>query len=74
MVRAQRAAAHVARTGVSSVVVDCEACGPGAVRLGLARQLADALGADHLDLGEVAATSLTNAVRNRTTAPRGRVA
>jgi magnesium chelatase subunit D len=72
--RAQRAAAHLARTGLSSVVVDCEASGPGSVRLGLAAALATALGAEHLDLGQVAATSLTHAVRSRTTSPRGRVA
>ena len=72
--RAQSAASSLARTGVSSVVVDCEARGPGTVRLGLGRQLADALGAEHLDLGEVAATSLSQAVGSRITAPRGTTA
>ncbi len=64
--RSQRAAAHLARTGVSSVVVDCEADGPGMVRLGLARSLARALRAEHLDLGEVAASTLRTVVRSRT--------
>ena len=76
--RSHQAAAHLARSGVSSVVIDCETSGFGAVRLGLARQLAQALDAEHLDLGEVAATSLTSAVRARTdvrgTGVRGRVA
>ena len=71
--RSQLAAAHLARSGLSSVVIDCETGGFGALRLGLARQLAQALDAEHLDLGEVAATSLTAAVRTRTHG-RGRVA
>ena len=69
--RSHQAAAHLARSDVSSVVIDCETGGFGAVRLGLARQLAQALDAEHLDLGEVAATSLTQAVRSRITTPRG---
>ena len=71
--RSQQAAAHLARSGVSSVVIDCETSGFGAVQLGLARQLAQSLDAEHLDLGEVAAASLTSAVRARTQ-ERGRVA
>ncbi len=57
---------------VSGVVVDCE--DPGRIRLGLAQGLARSMGAEHLDLGEVAATALTAAVRARTPAERGRVA
>ncbi|HET7399632.1 MAG TPA: VWA domain-containing protein [Intrasporangium sp.] len=45
------------------VVLDCEATGP--VRLGLARAVAAALGADCLDLGEVAAARLAGTVRGR---------
>jgi magnesium chelatase subunit D len=67
LTRSQQAAAHLARTGVSSVVIDCETSAVGAVRLGLARHLAAALGADYLDIGEVAAASLTATVRARTT-------
>jgi len=71
--RSLQAAAQLASTGLNSVVIDCET---GAVRLGLARQLAVALNAEHLDLGEVAAASLTAAVRERTgdTSRRGRAA
>ncbi|GMA89040.1 hypothetical protein GCM10025868_42900 [Angustibacter aerolatus] len=65
-------AAHVLRsTGVAAVVVDCEDRGPGRVALGLAGDLATALGAEHLDLGAVAASSLTRAVRERTLPARG---
>jgi magnesium chelatase subunit D len=79
LARSQQAAAHLARCGVggagiSSVVLDCEPRGAGAVRLGLARQLAAALGADYLDIGEVAAASLTATVRARTRPAAGRVA
>jgi magnesium chelatase subunit D len=63
--RALRAAALLRARGVASVVVDCEDRGVGRVGLGLAGRLADALGAEHLDLGEVAAATLTRAVRER---------
>ncbi len=68
--RAHRAAAALARTRVDAVVVDCEPSGPGVLRLGLARRLATALAAEHLELGAVAASSLTAAVRARTDSPR----
>ena len=75
LARSQQAAAHLARgaapgRGLTSVVIDCEPRGTGAVRLGLARGLAATLGADYLDLGEVAATSLTATVRARTDSHR----
>lgn len=60
LARAHRAADHLHRSGVASVVVDCET---GGFRLGLAAVLADRLGAQHLPLGEVSAESLTSAVR-----------
>ena len=71
LARSRQAAAHLARTGVSSVVVDCEPRAGGAVRLGLSRSLAAAMGADYLDLGEVAAPSLAATVRARTGPPTG---
>ena len=66
--RSRRAADLIATTGISSVVVDCES---GAMRLGLARALADRLGAEHLPVGEVSAAALTGAVRG---GAQGRVA
>jgi magnesium chelatase subunit D len=59
--RAQAAAGLLA--GVTAVVMDCES---GKMRLGLAADLAAHLGAEHVPLGEVAAESLTSAVRTRT--------
>ena len=61
--RSQVAAGILAGTGVASVVMDCES---GKMRLGLAAELAARLGAEHVPLGEVAASSLTGAVRART--------
>ncbi|MDT4891186.1 MAG: magnesium chelatase subunit [Pseudonocardiales bacterium] len=54
------AAALLARDGVASVVVDCES---GPVRLGLAADLALALGGPCLQLGELAAGDLADSVR-----------
>lgn len=68
--RAHRAAAHLAATGVQSIVVDCET---GRFRLGLAGQLAQHLGAEHVPLGEVTADGLTGVV-HAATAPREGVA
>ncbi|MGI8775994.1 MAG: VWA domain-containing protein [Acidimicrobiales bacterium] len=60
-VRAARdAASSVRRRGVAAVVVDVE---EGPTRLGLAGQLAEAMGARHLTLGQLSAGALTNAVR-----------
>jgi magnesium chelatase subunit D len=53
---AMQSARELAATGVASVVVDCES---GTVRLGLAAELADALGAHHIPLHEVTAQNLT---------------
>ncbi|TNC24557.1 magnesium chelatase subunit D family protein [Amycolatopsis alkalitolerans] len=47
---------------VTSVVMDCET---GRMRLGLAAELAQRLGGEHVPLGEVAADSLTSAVKSR---------
>jgi magnesium chelatase subunit D len=58
--RSRQAAELLRATGVSALVVDCET---GRISLGLARDLAARLGADHVRLGEVAAGSLVDAVR-----------
>ncbi|WP_232797287.1 vWA domain-containing protein [Blastococcus atacamensis] len=57
---ARRAAALVAATGTSAVVVDCES---GPVRLGLASALGTALGAETLRLDELGADALAGTVR-----------
>jgi magnesium chelatase subunit D len=54
-------AATVRRLGVSAVVVDAE---DGPSRLGLARRLADAMGARYLTVPELSAGALVGAVRN----------
>jgi magnesium chelatase subunit D len=69
--RGLRAAALLRSRGVAGVVVDCEDRGVGRVSLGLAGRLADALGAEHLELGEVAAATLTSVVRDRGVPHRG---
>jgi magnesium chelatase subunit D len=60
-VRRSHAAAGLL-TGVTSVVMDCET---GRMRLGLAAELAEHLGGEHVPLGEVAADSLADAVKSR---------
>ncbi len=57
--RSRQAAGQLAHAGVSSLVVDCE---NGPFRLGLAAHLAEALRADHVPIGEVSASVLTNLV------------
>ena len=61
LARARRAAGHLAEAGVASVVVDCET---GALRLGLAVDLAERLGAQHVGLAEVTAEALTRVARS----------
>jgi magnesium chelatase subunit D len=58
--RSRRAAEIIAGDGVQSLVVDCE---DGALRMGLAEQLAEVLGAEHVTVGQVDATALTSVVR-----------
>lgn len=60
--RAHAAADGLARTGVSTVVMDCET---GRMRLGLAKTLAGRLGAEHVAVGDVAAEKLTDEVKRR---------
>jgi magnesium chelatase subunit D len=64
--KAKRAAGWLAQQGIASVVVDCEP--RRGVRLGLAAELAADLGAEYLDLGEVAAGNLVRAVTDRSAA------
>lgn len=61
--RAHRAAAHLAGHGIATVVLDCET---GRFRMGLARELAVHLHAQHVPVGEVSAGALAHAVRAST--------
>ena len=63
LARSRAAAAGLASMGTTSVVVDCET---GRFRMGLAAELAEHLGAEHVPLGEVTAEGLTDTVRART--------
>ncbi|MFF1816588.1 putative cobaltochelatase [Kribbella sp. NPDC058245] len=58
--RAKQAAGWLAQRGIATVVVDCEP--RRGVRLGLAGELAGDLGAEYLDLGDVAAGNLVRTV------------
>jgi magnesium chelatase subunit D len=58
--RSRRAASLLAARGVATVLVDCET---GALRLGLARHLADDLAAEYLPLAAVSADALTGTVQ-----------
>ncbi|MHB0927566.1 MAG: VWA domain-containing protein [Candidatus Nanopelagicales bacterium] len=60
--RARHIADHWRHTGVQAVVVDCES---GRIRLGLAAELAQRMGAEHLPLEQVAAEQLAKVVRER---------
>ncbi|GGR54305.1 magnesium chelatase subunit D [Nocardioides luteus] len=66
--RSQQAAAYVAGLGVTTVVIDSES---GPMRLGLARELAGHLGAEHVPVAEVSAEALTSAVQSRTQTWKG---
>ena len=61
---AREAAALVRRRGVPAVVIDVE---NGPSRLGLAAELADAMGARTLSLGELTGSALVHAVRSAQT-------
>jgi magnesium chelatase subunit D len=63
------AAAAVRRQGVSAVVVDAEGAttaggSPAGIRLGLARPLAEAMGARYLTVDDLSAASIADAVRS----------
>ena len=66
--RARQAAGRLAKHGTAAVVVDCEP--KRGVRLGLAAELAVDLRAEYLDLGDVAAGNLVQAVSERTNSSR----
>ncbi|WP_328999089.1 putative cobaltochelatase [Kribbella sp. NBC_00709] len=61
--RARQSAGWLAQHGIATVVVDCEP--RRGVRLGLAAELAADLGAEYLDLGDVAAGNLVRTVTER---------
>ncbi|WUJ69078.1 magnesium chelatase subunit D family protein [Kribbella soli] len=61
--RARQSAGWLAERGIATVVVDCEP--HRGVRLGLAGELAADLGAEYLDLGDVAAGNLVRTVTER---------
>ncbi|WP_420176196.1 VWA domain-containing protein [Luteococcus sp. OSA5] len=65
--RSRQAADFVAGLGISTVVIDGE---QGPLRMGLARQLADRLGAEHVPVDEVTADGLTRTVRSHLPADR----
>ncbi|WP_404390574.1 VWA domain-containing protein [Humibacillus xanthopallidus] len=58
--RAATVAGHLRRDAVDAVVLDCEA---GRFRLGLAARLAHQLGAQHLPVGELAASAIVAVAR-----------
>lgn len=58
--RSRQVAAHLASHHVSALVVDCET---GKFRMGLAAELATSLLAEHVPVGEVSASALTDVVR-----------
>lgn len=60
--RSLDAADLVAAQGIPSVVLDSET---GRFRMGLARQLAERLGAEYIPVGDVQADAITTAVRGR---------
>jgi magnesium chelatase subunit D len=60
--RSLRMAEHLGAARVPSLVIDCET---GRFRMGLAAQLADRLGAEHVPVGEVSAAAITSNVRRR---------
>jgi magnesium chelatase subunit D len=62
---ATMAADAIRRAGVDSVIVDVEGAG-GSPRLGLARELAERMGARHVVAGELNAQAVENAVRRNT--------
>jgi magnesium chelatase subunit D len=60
LARAGRVAAQLRHEGVEAVVLDCES---GRFRMGLAARLAEQLGAEHLPVGELAASAIVGAAR-----------
>ena len=60
--RAQRIADQWGHVAVDSVVIDCES---GRFRMGLARDLADRMGAEHVPLEDIAADHLVALINDR---------
>ncbi|MFM6851090.1 MAG: VWA domain-containing protein [Terrabacter sp.] len=63
LARSARAAGQLRHEGVESVVLDCET---GRFRMGLAARLAEQLGAEHLPVGELAASAIVDAALTTT--------
>jgi magnesium chelatase subunit D len=63
VIKSRLAAEHLRRTGVTSVVVDCET---GRLSLGLAARLSDHLGAEYLQLGDLGPEGLVRSIQSRT--------
>ena len=63
VINSRRAAEELRRTGVSSVVVDCES---GRISLGLAARLGHHLGAEYVQLGDLATDQLVHTIQRRT--------
>jgi magnesium chelatase subunit D len=63
VINSRRAAEELRRTGVSSVLVDCET---GRISLGLAARLGQHLGAEYVQLGDLAKDQLVHAIQRRT--------
>lgn len=61
--RAQHIASSIAAQNISSLILDCES---GTMRLGLAATLATYLHGEYLPIGEVAADTVTSAIRTFT--------
>jgi magnesium chelatase subunit D len=61
LLRAARVAGRLRHEGVESVVLDCET---GRFRMGLAARLAEQLGAEHLPVGELAASAIVTAAQS----------
>jgi magnesium chelatase subunit D len=62
VLKSHRAAADIRKTGVSSIVVDCEA---GRFTLGLGSQLSDQLGGQYVPLADLAAEQLVRTIHAR---------
>jgi magnesium chelatase subunit D len=63
VIKSRLAADQLRRTGVSSVVVDCET---GRLSLGLALRLSDHLGAEYVQLGDLESDRLVRSIQYRT--------
>ena len=62
LARAQRIADQWAHLAVDTVVIDCES---GRFRMGLAKDLAGRMGAEHLPLEDIAADHLVALINDR---------